>query len=924
MTVARVDNFVSASKTILFNIHVVLTNITVEPLLVFFLIPNALLYVPLVNLFLEKACRISLKLNGTLCDSIATGDLLFSDHEEIALQSKVTTMISWTSIVQGGISGFLLLYFGAWSDRCNIRRPFIILPFIGESLRMVGCLFTIYHFEKLNLEWTGFINSLFSSISGGLFVFLMAVYNYVSIISTNQSRTVHFGAINVCTQICSTIGLGIGGISYRNLGLEGTFLLCLGSYIVGIIYIIFFVKDVSIKKKNPDEDVKPECFSRISIIVCDMWDTIMTVFKKRHNRLRLKIFLNVVIVILINGVAQGQTLTYFLVRTRYKWDEIDFSNLATVSYAASAAGGFLGLLVFAKYLKINDNLLAIVPCVLKIVELVICSIATDSEVLYFVGKINGIIGTSQAIIPLLFGPLFNSIYQYTVNIFDGFFLLAAITLLIPVIIILTTANKMKEKTGPKEKNRTFFTNITVEPVLVLFLLPSILLTLSVANLHLEKACRVKLQFNSTVCDGLVLRNTSMYTPEQENIVQKKVASMNVWKTIIQSSIPVVLLISFGAWSDKRRKRKPFMILPVIGEIITVTGFLFSTYFFYEFSMEITGIIEVLPTALLGGWFTMFMAVFSYIADNSTFESRTVRIGAANIIINGSILVGMALSGVLYRMIGLYAIFSIVLIMYISSLIYTTIAIKEKGQIKQTNKSKYAFCLDFFNVAHIKSTFAVAFRPRKKNHRKRILISLLLLVLILGPIYGEVNVIYLFARKRFQWSEVEFSIYYTVNVILHMIGTVFSLTFFSKCLKIDDSTLGIISGVSKFFSAFVFTFAPNEIVFYSGLLLEISSGTSFIAIRSIASKLVEPDELGKLSALTGICEALMPIAYGSIYNLIYKSTIDTLPGTFYLVGSVLAVPTVGLFCWFNIQHRNDQKELDERKNQEQLLQTTEIQ
>ncbi|KAK4884688.1 hypothetical protein RN001_000959 [Aquatica leii] len=484
-------------------------------------------------------------------------------------------------------------------------------------------------------------------------------------------------------------------------------------------------------------------------------------------------------------------------------------------------------------------------------------------------------------------------------------------------------SKQTNEMGVKAKLRAVYSNITVEPVIILFLLPSILLTLAVANLNLEKACRVKLQLNETVCHGLSIRNTSMYTAEEENLVQKQVASMNAWKTVIQSVIPACLLLSFGAWSDKRQRRKPFMALPIIGEIITVTGFILCTYFFYEFSMEATGLIETLPTALTGGWFTMFMAVFSYVADTSTTESRTVRIGAVNICNTGSVMVGIGLSGILYYAIGLYPIFSIALVMYISALLYTIFLIKEKGKTTINNKSKCSFFTDFFIIEHIKSTFQVAFRPRKKNFRKRIWVTLLLLIFIFGPMYGEINVVYLFARKRFQWSEVEFSIFYSINVVLHLIGTIFSLSFFSKYLKIDDAVLGIISGVGKFFSAFVFAFAPNQTVFYLGIFVEMLSGTTFIAIRSTATKLVEPDELGKLSALTGMCEALMPVAYGSIYNLIYKSTIDTLPGTFYLVGSVLSVPTIALFCWLYIQHRDDLKELKETEKEEKLLEEKEV-
>lgn len=96
-----------------------------------------------------------------------------------------------------------------------------------------------------------------------------------------------------------------------------------------------------------------------------------------------------------------------------------------------------------------------------------------------------------------------------------------------------------------------------------------------------------------------------------------------------------------------------------------------------------------------------------------------------------------------------------------------------------------------------------------------------------------------------------------------------------------------------------------------------NGTSFIAMRSIISKLVPEDELGKkirsryfyvlgfiniwlftiigkINSLFGICESIMPLVYGPMYSIIYRQTINIFPGTFYLLGAVLTLPAVFIF------------------------------
>ncbi len=55
--------------------------------------------------------------------------------------------------------------------------------------------------------------------------------------------------------------------------------------------------------------------------------------------------------------------------------------------------------------------------------------------------------------------------------------------------------------------------------------------------------------------------------------------------------------------------------------------------------------------MTGGWFVMFMAVFTYIADVTSETDRTFRIGVVNVFFSIGIPIGMALSGVTYRLIG---------------------------------------------------------------------------------------------------------------------------------------------------------------------------------------------------------------------------------------------------------------------------------
>lgn len=322
----------------------------------------------------------------------------------------------------------------------------------------------------------------------------------------------------------------------------------------------------------------------------------------------------------------------------------------------------------------------------------------------------------------------------------------------------TLSCENEEKPGPPKsfcsKAKLIFSNITVEPILVCYVWPSVMSSLAMQNLNLEKACRVNLGYADDVCDALTLRNKTGYSDMEEQTVQKLVASMNAYKNVIQSVIPSLLLIFLGSWCDKHKRRKPPIILPIAGETLTVIGFLISVYFFHQLPVEFNCFCEAFPPAITGGWFAMFMGVFSYISAVTSVETRTLRIGAVNMFSNVSLTIGIALSGILYSKTGFYGVFGLSLAMYVVALVYGTFGVKEVGkeeevesvetgrdkddamEEKEVMKKKKGFIREFFDWGHVRDTFKVAFKEGKRNRKKRICTIMVLVMVIIGPIHGE--------------------------------------------------------------------------------------------------------------------------------------------------------------------------------------------
>ncbi|KAL4120330.1 hypothetical protein QTP88_013046 [Uroleucon formosanum] len=462
------------------------------------------------------------------------------------------------------------------------------------------------------------------------------------------------------------------------------------------------------------------------------------------------------------------------------------------------------------------------------------------------------------------------------------------------------------------KFKFIFDHCTIEPMFGCYIMTSVLTGLCTQNLNLQKACRVNLKLPNSTCSALDNRNSDAYAKE-EVMVQELVTDMIIWKTIVQSSIPMVLIIFIGSWSDRHHKRKPCMLVPIVGELLTSVGLLVCTYYFYELPVEVVGLVECLPPAMTGGWMTMVMAIFSYIGDVSSVKYRTLRIGIANVFYSVAVPIGTALSGVLFRGLGFYGVYTIAIVMYAFTISYGWIFIKEPKpetclESKEPPKSTSCFYLieDFFSLSNIKEAIRVTFKEGQHNRRLRIISLLVVVIVVMGPLYGEMSMMYMFTRLKFNWNEIDFSLFSTYAMVTNLIGTMFSVGVFSHKLGIDDALIGVMSCMSKILAGFVYAFAPTAFIFYLAPLVEIINGTSFIAMRSIISKLVPSDELGKVNSIFGVCEALVPLIYGPMYSSVYKHTLKTFPGAFFLLGGLLTAPAAIIFLWMYNEHLKERR------------------
>lgn len=286
----------------------------------------------------------------------------------------------------------------------------------------------------------------------------------------------------------------------------------------------------------------------------------------------------------------------------------------------------------------------------------------------------------------------------------------------------------------------FRSKVTVEPFVICYVLPSVLTGLAVQNLSLEKSCLVNLQYNESTCSHIMEGRTKHYA-EEEKRVQTLVATMTAWSYPLQTALPGILTLFLGAYSDRTGNRKTFMVLPMLGKLISIIGIILSKVFFFQVGLNETALLEGLPPALAGGRVAMTMAVYSYITDITTESERTFRLGIITAILTLTRPVGLALSGYMTKRFGYYGIFSVGCVFYVIGFVYILLRLKPKSKKTIENDEKEN-CLSMISVKDLVDTVNVAFKKRERTSRLQIFLILFAYMLIVGPVLGK-YIFYLF-------------------------------------------------------------------------------------------------------------------------------------------------------------------------------------
>lgn len=82
---------------------------------------------------------------------------------------------------------------------------------------------------------------------------------------------------------------------------------------------------------------------------------------------------------------------------------------------------------------------------------------------------------------------------------------------------------------------------------------------------------------------------------------------------------------------------------------------------------------------------------------------------------------------------------------------------------------------------------------------------------------------------------------------------------------------------------------NLIKIISASTVDLMNGTMIVIARSMLSKLVGRDEIGKLFSLIAVLESFIPLGMNPVYATLYGMTVHTFSGSFIILSALLTIP-----------------------------------
>ena len=370
-------------------------------------------------------------------------------------------------------------------------------------------------------------------------------------------------------------------------------------------------------------------------------------------------------------------------------------------------------------------------------------------------------------------------------------------------------------------------------------------------------------------------------PDLEDDIQKQATLYIIYHKCL-SNLPVLVLGLFcGAWSDIYGRKLP-MVLPSIGTTFAILLFMSANVH------RRSSLAFFLSGSLIQGCFgkvsLFIVAVNSYAADVTNTSSRTNQLGLLASMQFFGLFMGSLIAGLLLDNTDVLTTYCTASFMHALVVVLALWIVKETVAV---NEGTEVFpCRTLFRQANLKESLMVLVKKREFNLRRSLCGLIFIMLLNQTCQSGLTDVTLLYTElPLLSWPTTWFGYLTAVSYAAMGIILLIILPILSNVLKLSDPIISMLGLGFESVRFIILTWSTHSWMIWMsvgfGSLGELINSPA----RSLLSKLVHEDEVGKIFAVLASGETLAKFP-GLILTTLYGTTLDIFPRIPFLVASVL--------------------------------------
>ena len=496
--------------------------------------------------------------------------------------------------------------------------------------------------------------------------------------------------------------------------------------------------------------------------------------------------------------------------------------------------------------------------------------------------------------------------------------------------------------------RDYFRDISIEPCLFLFSLGfGVKYGAGVIDqLLLDKICLYELDQPANICTNLT------EYPSINDEVQAVANEFNMYRDLLKGFLTATVSVFIGAFSDRFGFRWS-MVLAIVGKGTKkfTIPYNLCTYGFYWLGIYFTDLqdtlnkmflkelpleflyIESIAQSLFAGYYVGAYGLISNHAKPSETAFRFARMDSISIL---SQTIAMSMSAKIYEWLSYYGLLAINSSMGAISMVYIVFVTKEtpEGNITRRSrkssdaktperKSLAAYATESL-VQPAKDLYRTVLKPRP-NHRRSLLVIMLISMLMYYATLTDIPMLYPFMKLKYDVTYEEFSLFNTVCGLIHLLSLSLLTPAMLYILKMPEililATVSLVGAMALSASAFVQTAIPGMMLTYAVANVRYCS---YPTGRSLLTKMVEPEEVGKIYAILSLLITATGMVATLLYRLLYDATLDIFPSAFLLLSAVLyfCSAIISLFL-FTQRSRLEDESSQSQKNMNEKQESTKL-